>query len=101
MKKFFNNRRKKRDFTLTPYAQYNESSSSQSVSSSSSALSPAMDDAQTILRSNLCYGIITIFLYLLVGVVAYSFIFEGWDWVDSLYFSMVTFTTVGAALTVF
>eukprot|EP00978_Attheya_sp_CCMP212_P030653 scaffold113525_cov46-Attheya_sp.AAC.1 len=33
--------------------------------------------------------------YLGIGVVAFSFVFEQWDIVDSLYFSVVTFTTIG------
>lgn len=33
--------------------------------------------------------------YYIVGVVAYSFIFENWSVTDSIYFSTVTLTTVG------
>ena len=33
--------------------------------------------------------------YLLLGMIAFSYVFEEWDPVDSLYFSVVTFTTVG------
>mmetsp|Transcript_16552 Transcript_16552/g.34156 ORF Transcript_16552/g.34156 Transcript_16552/m.34156 type:complete len:687 (-) Transcript_16552:18-2078(-) len=40
-----------------------------------------------------CVGLIV--AYLLLGMIAFSYIFEGWDAVDSLYFSVVTFTTVG------
>jgi len=36
-----------------------------------------------------------ILLYMSCGVLSYSFIFEKWPIVDSLYFSVVTFTTVG------
>lgn len=36
-----------------------------------------------------------ILLYMSCGVVSYSYIFEKWPIVDSLYFSVVTFTTVG------
>ena len=36
-----------------------------------------------------------IILYMSCGVVSYSYIFEKWPIVDSLYFSVVTFTTVG------
>jgi hypothetical protein len=32
---------------------------------------------------------------LLIGVIAFSFVFEPWTVIDSLYFSVVTFTTVG------
>jgi len=34
-------------------------------------------------------------MYFLVAVVAYSFVFEQWPVVDSIYFACVTFTTVG------
>ena len=36
-----------------------------------------------------------ILLYMSCGVVSYSYIFEKWPIIDSLYFSVVTFTTVG------
>jgi len=36
-----------------------------------------------------------ILLYMSCGVLSYSYIFEKWPIVDSLYFSVVTFTTVG------
>jgi len=36
-----------------------------------------------------------ILTYLLVGMVSFSYIFERWTLIDSLYFSVVTFTTVG------
>jgi voltage-gated potassium channel len=42
--------------------------------------------------STCVYGIL---LYLMLGTVFYSFVFERWSIVDSLYFSVVTFTTVG------
>lgn len=40
-----------------------------------------------------CIAMIAVFL--LVGVIAYSCVFEGWSLVDSLYFSVVTLSTVG------
>jgi len=41
------------------------------------------------------YAAITIFLYMAVGCLFYSVILnEQWTFVDSLYFSMTTFTTV-------
>jgi len=43
----------------------------------------------------LIYCIYGIALYLLVGTLFYSVVFETWSVVDSLYFSVVTFTTVG------
>jgi len=39
--------------------------------------------------------IVSIVIYLAVGSISYSYVFENWTIVDSLYFSMVTFTTVG------
>jgi len=49
-----------------------------------------LDDEKDIL-----YGLLFVISYMAVGVVAYSFVFESWGVVDSLYFSMVTLTTVG------
>jgi Ion channel len=34
-------------------------------------------------------------LYMTVGVLAFSFVFERWSIIDSLYFTCVCFTTVG------
>jgi hypothetical protein len=39
--------------------------------------------------------VVAIVVYLAVGSISYSYVFESWSIVDSLYFSMVTFTTVG------
>jgi hypothetical protein len=39
--------------------------------------------------------VIAFLLYLLLSVIAYSFFFEGWPVIDSLYFAVVTFTTIG------
>jgi hypothetical protein len=39
--------------------------------------------------------IFAILVYLSIGVAAYSYVFENWCIVDSLYFTVVTFTTVG------
>jgi len=36
----------------------------------------------------------TAFIMILFGTVTYHFL-EGWSWVDSVYFSVVTLTTVG------
>lgn len=38
---------------------------------------------------------VAIILYMAVGVLSFSRLFEKWPIVDSLYFSVVTFTTVG------
>jgi len=38
---------------------------------------------------------IAILMYMLTGVIAFSRIFERWPIIDALYFSVVTFTTVG------
>lgn len=39
--------------------------------------------------------VVAMVVYLAVGSISYSYVFEQWSIVDSLYFSMVTFTTVG------
>lgn len=38
--------------------------------------------------------IITTLVVILIGMVAYRFM-EGWAWLDALYFSFITLTTVG------
>lgn len=38
--------------------------------------------------------LITTLVVLLIGCVAYHYI-EGWSWIDSAYFSIITLTTVG------
>lgn len=35
------------------------------------------------------------FIYILIAVVAFSYLFESWSYVDSIYFSITTFTTTG------
>lgn len=42
---------------------------------------------------NACF--LAIAVYLFIGVIAFSFVFERWTIIDSVYFSVVTFTTVG------
>eukprot|EP00814_Leptocylindrus_danicus_P010967 CAMPEP_0116018690 /NCGR_PEP_ID=MMETSP0321-20121206/8795_1 /TAXON_ID=163516 /ORGANISM="Leptocylindrus danicus var. danicus, Strain B650" /LENGTH=433 /DNA_ID=CAMNT_0003489125 /DNA_START=46 /DNA_END=1347 /DNA_ORIENTATION=- len=54
-----------------------------------------MEAIQNLLEENVWHGLVTIAIYMGVGVLAYSYVFENWSVVDSLYFSMVTFTTVG------
>jgi hypothetical protein len=39
--------------------------------------------------------ILAILVYLIVSIVAFSFIFDHWTIIDSIYFAMVTFTTIG------
>lgn len=36
----------------------------------------------------------TTFITLLVGTVVYHFL-EGWSWIDSMYFSVITLSTIG------
>ena len=61
------------------------------------------DDAtrRSVVSTDLPYEItltecgVAILMYLLVGVIAYSYVFENWTVVDSLYFTIVTGTLVG------
>jgi potassium channel subfamily K, other eukaryote len=46
-------------------------------------------------KSMYTFCIVNLAVYILVAVVAYSFIFEDWPVIDSIYFACVTFTTVG------
>ncbi len=46
-------------------------------------------------KSVLVISIAAFLAYLLVGVLAYSFYFEHWTIIDSMYFTVVTFTTCG------
>ena len=41
------------------------------------------------------FCLLNLAVYILVAIVAYSFIFEDWPVIDSIYFACVTFTTVG------
>ncbi|MEM6641642.1 MAG: potassium channel family protein [Bacteroidota bacterium] len=38
--------------------------------------------------------VITTGVILIIGTIAYHYI-EGWSWIDSLYFSFITLTTIG------
>mmetsp|Transcript_42934 Transcript_42934/g.48763 ORF Transcript_42934/g.48763 Transcript_42934/m.48763 type:complete len:386 (+) Transcript_42934:347-1504(+) len=40
-------------------------------------------------------GMILLVSYVLLGILAYSYIFENWSITTSIYFSVVTFTTIG------
>ncbi len=40
-------------------------------------------------------GFAAVFAYLALGVISYRYVFEKWSFVDALYFSCVTFSTVG------
>ena len=40
-----------------------------------------------------CLGLFLLFM--VVGVVAFSFLFDHWTWIDAMYFAVVTCTTVG------
>ena len=39
--------------------------------------------------------VLAIFVYILIGIVAFSFVFEHWSIEASIYYSLVTFTTIG------
>ena len=56
----------------------------------SSSFDKALHKYRVLLRCQLA-----IVAYMAVGVLAFSRIFEQWPVLDSLYFSVVTFTTVG------
>lgn len=56
---------------------------------------PILEKIRNMMDENVWSGFIFVAIYMFAGIVAYSFLFEDWDIVDSLYFSMVTFTTVG------
>ncbi len=36
-----------------------------------------------------------VFIYIAISVIAYSYVFERWSIIDSVYFAVATFTTVG------
>lgn len=58
-----------------------------------------MRDMQNDIRNRLEFSatqcMIAIALYLSVAVMAFSFVFDHWTIVDSMYFAVVTFTTIG------
>lgn len=67
-----------------------EGSNKKEDDSLSSSYDKALHKYRILFRCQLA-----ILAYMAVGVVAFSWIFEKWPVVDSLYFSVVTFTTVG------
>ena len=53
------------------------------------------NEQDSYLQSTLFKAIVLVCAYLSIGVIGYSFLFENWSIRNSLYFSIVTFTTVG------
>lgn len=52
-------------------------------------------DSKHVVSIRLRDGFAAVFAYLMLGVISYRYIFEKWSFVDALYFSCVTFSTVG------
>jgi len=52
-------------------------------------------DSESFTNSTYFKAFSLMMLYLLIGVIGYSYIFESWTIRDSIYFSVVTFSTVG------
>lgn len=52
-------------------------------------------DSKHVVSIRLRDGFMAVFAYLALGVISYRYIFEKWSFVDALYFSCVTFSTVG------
>lgn len=50
---------------------------------------------ESLLNSTYFKAMMLMGIYLLIGVVGFSFVFESWSIRDALYFSVVTFSTVG------
>lgn len=61
----------------------------------SQVLAAFTDNVRSALNFTLTQCMLAIFVYLAVAALSYSFIFEKWPIVDSLYFACVTFTTIG------
>lgn len=53
------------------------------------------DEEEPFFKSTSFKALSLIMVYMSVGVVGFSFVFERWSLRDSIYFSVVTFTTVG------
>ena len=52
-------------------------------------------DSRFVASIRLCDGFAAVLAYLALGVVSYRYVFEKWSFVDALYFTCVTFSTVG------
>jgi hypothetical protein len=52
-------------------------------------------DSKHVVSIRLRDGFAAVVAYLMLGVISYRYIFEKWSFVDALYFSCVTFSTVG------
>lgn len=54
-----------------------------------------VDEFRNALQFSLTHCLVAIFVYLMIAVLAYSFVFESWSIIDSMYFAVVSFTTIG------
>ena len=54
------------------------------------------DEFRSALEFSVTHCLLAIVLYLGIAVLAFSFIFEHWTIIDSCYFAVVSFTTIGA-----
>lgn len=52
-------------------------------------------ETESLLNSTYFKAILLMVVYLMIGVVGFSYVFESWSIQDALYFSVVTFSTVG------
>lgn len=55
----------------------------------------AQQDIRSHMEFSLTQCLLAIAAYMAVAVIAFSFLLENWSVIDSIYFSVVTFTTVG------
>mmetsp|Transcript_3715 Transcript_3715/g.5558 ORF Transcript_3715/g.5558 Transcript_3715/m.5558 type:complete len:417 (+) Transcript_3715:36-1286(+) len=67
----------------------------QNIESQHEADADLGSSVEELMTIKLRFCVVAIVIYLFIGVISYSFVFESWDVIDSLYFSVVTFTTVG------
>ena len=61
--------------------------------------SATLEQEQTMAESTMLKAFILVGIYLLFGIIGFSYIFENWSIRDSLYFCVVTFTTVSFNIT--